>query len=171
MEPRLYILMRTDMESMNAGKGMAQAAHAANAFTATMDRLKRANCDGVTTEVSAYMEWKAQTHQGFGTTIVLDAGTGEDLVEAIENAKAFGFVADVLHDPTYPVRDGQVTHFIPVDTCGYVFAPEGEVHCLKGLDLHLDVKAEHAGRVLSFVPVLVNARPPQRRVPRFGNGR
>ena len=28
----LYILMRTDMDSLNPGKAMAQASHASNAF-------------------------------------------------------------------------------------------------------------------------------------------
>ena len=32
MTPVLYILMRTDMTSLNAGKAMAQASHATNAF-------------------------------------------------------------------------------------------------------------------------------------------
>ena len=32
-EPVLYILMRSDMVSLNPGKAMAQAAHAANCFT------------------------------------------------------------------------------------------------------------------------------------------
>ena len=32
MTPVLYILMRTDMNSMNPGKAMAQASHASNAF-------------------------------------------------------------------------------------------------------------------------------------------
>ena len=34
MKPVLYILMRTDMDSMNPGKAMAQASHASNQFVA-----------------------------------------------------------------------------------------------------------------------------------------
>ena len=32
MTPVLYILMRTDLNSMNPGKAMAQASHAGSAF-------------------------------------------------------------------------------------------------------------------------------------------
>ena len=37
MTPVLYILMRTDMDSMNPGKAMAQASHASNAFVSNAE--------------------------------------------------------------------------------------------------------------------------------------
>lgn len=119
-DPRLCIVVRTDMDSMNPGKGMAQAAHAANAFT------KKAQY-GTTLEESvaiAFSKWYQSTEQGFGTTIVLAASSEEELIEVITQAAELGFTADVIHDPTYPVSDGDVTHLIPVNTCGYVFIPE-----------------------------------------------
>lgn len=67
----LYILMRTDMDSMNPGKACAQAAHAANAFVDFM------HFSGLTTATTEKLcnEWREQTGLGFGTTIVLNAGT------------------------------------------------------------------------------------------------
>lgn len=133
-DPRLYILMRTDMDSMNAGKAMAQAAHAANAFVADIEKRQRERPQVLEVD-RAYMKWKAQAHQNFGTTIVLGVDSSQ-LHECVAQAGLYGFVANIVHDPTYPIRDGSVTHLIPVDTCGYVFGPEGEVACLKGLSLH-----------------------------------
>jgi hypothetical protein len=36
------------------------------------------------------------------------------------------YIADVVHDPTYPILDGEVVHHIPLDTCAYVFVPNKE---------------------------------------------
>jgi peptidyl-tRNA hydrolase len=112
MNSRLYILMRTDLASMNSGKGMAQAAHAANAF------IHEWQCaEGIDI-------WQAETSQGFGTTITLSVPSKSALVDMVAIADALGYPSGLVHDPSYPVRDGQVTHLVPVDTCGYVFVPE-----------------------------------------------
>ena len=119
-DPRLYIIVRTDMASMNAGKGMAQAAHAANAFEFDME----ANAGELTKDMrTAWANWGASTLQGFGTTIVVAAIDEREMTEAVEQAVSLGFPAEVIHDPTYPVTDGRVTHLIPVNTCAYVFVP------------------------------------------------
>lgn len=135
-EPALYILMRTDMASMNAGKAMAQAAHAANAFihTSAMQFPEGDHQDYA--DISA---WQHQTAQGFGVTLTLAVPTEKEMKEAVWAAIEDGFIADTVHDPTYPVRDGEVTHLLPVDTCAYVFTPcrlERPVPSLAGLDLH-----------------------------------
>lgn len=68
---RLYILMRTDLPSMGAGRAAAQASHAANAFIHAFG--PESKCPRV--EVR---EWQRQTKQGFGTAIVL-AATGPQI--------------------------------------------------------------------------------------------
>jgi len=121
----LYILMRTDMDSMNPGKAMAQAAHAANAFW-------------FNGRISAVRQWAAQTQQGFGTTIVLDV-TEPQLKHIVGKGIELGFAAECILDPTYPVRDGKTTHYIPVVTCGYIFGNKEDwalIHLLDGLELH-----------------------------------
>ena len=112
-DSRLYILMRTDMASMNPGKGMAQAAHAANAFVHDWG------------ESSEYVSgWQKQTPQGFGTTITLAVPNEAAMIDMIAIADALGYPASIIHDPSYPVRDGEVTHLIPIDTCGYIFVED-----------------------------------------------
>ena len=69
--------------------------------------------------------WRAQTDQGFGTVLTLDAGDIGKVREIVDAAFKHGFPAGIVHDPSYPVRDGAVTHLIPLDTCGWVFAPTG----------------------------------------------
>lgn len=110
---RLYILMRTDMESMNPGKGMAQASHASNAF------VKKSFDVGE--DIS---DWTNQTNQGFGTVIVLDGGSINDIRHTIEILDQNGYICDMLLDPTYPLIDGSVVHLIPVETCAYVYVNE-----------------------------------------------
>ena len=61
MTPVLYILMRNDLPSMNAGKAMAQASHASNAMVHNSD------CDAFKGMVK---EWQGETPQGFGTLVL-----------------------------------------------------------------------------------------------------
>jgi peptidyl-tRNA hydrolase len=123
---RLYILMRTDMASMNPGKACAQAAHAANKFAHTMKTHKCTKEHEL-----AYYEWcessgtrlDEPSFQAFGTTITLSCD--ETLLHQIVGvAKENGLPSGIVFDPTYPLRDGDYTHYIPLDTCGYVFVSE-----------------------------------------------
>jgi peptidyl-tRNA hydrolase len=112
---RLYILMRTDMASMNPGKAVAQGAHAAN--LAIRDMRVFASMDADDEQMLA--EWEGQAH-GFGTTITLGVD-GRTLNEIIDvAADELDLCSGVVLDPTYPLRDGQVTHLIPLVTCGYI---------------------------------------------------
>lgn len=114
--------MRSDMISLNAGKAMAQAAHAANLAEYKLAKTKH------------WKEWKEQAKlQGFGTTIVLKVDGIKDLHDIINDA--YPYVGDycigVVKDETYPVRDGNVTHLLPVETCGYVFCAQEFLPALK----------------------------------------
>lgn len=126
----LYILMRTDIESLQGGKGMAQAAHAANQFMKNPETEKS----------SGYKQWLDQSSSGtFGTTIVLDVNSEVELELIINKFKdsnhvRYSTIEDTVLDDTFPIKDGLVTFTVPVVTCGYVFAPLGE----KRLD-HLDL--------------------------------
>lgn len=110
---KLYIFMRSDLESLNAGKAMAQAAHAANQFWT--------NC----TRTHAMQAW-ANEGGSFGTTIVLDAAEYSDNLNEIGLFLDSGFdpyvdCFGVVYDPTYPIKDGKKTHLIPLNTCAYYF--------------------------------------------------
>lgn len=143
--PTLFILMRTDMASMNSGKAQAQAAHAANVF---MHRSYN------TTLPEGFMEWTGDINlgdypeeetdsliqtKGAGTTITLAVGSEKELREIVMAAREDGFASGLYRDPSYPIRDGQVTHLLPVITCGYVFSPcrhNTYPSSLAGLPLH-----------------------------------
>ena len=122
-EPVLYILMRTDMKSMNPGKGMAQAAHAQAAFT-----WKITHTEHLPQNVDfGYQRWCEQTPQRFGTTIVLDGGDEKYMLHIIDVVKQLdNVVAGVVHDPSYPVRDGRAMHHTPCNTCAFVFLDQAE---------------------------------------------
>lgn len=134
-EPILYILMRTDLASMNAGKGMAQAAHAANAFENAMQLPENIDIrvfDG-------WRAWHMATPQHFGTTVVLAVESEARMEAIVTMSKALGFPAGVVHDPSYPVRDGAVTHLLPMNTCAYVFSPDRDTmpcYPVASLELH-----------------------------------
>ena len=126
----LYILMRTDLDSLNPGKAMAQASHASNAFVYRWGKEKTVK------------EWQGETQQGFGTVLVLGV-TGDELYKVVETVDynlrfKEDVYADIIHDPTYPVQDGEVVHHIPVDTCGYDFGNTDSLEDLLGeYELHI----------------------------------
>lgn len=134
-QPTLYILMRRDMASMNAGKAMAQAAHAANQFTYKLeDHVCVSDWLG-----EAHTGEDRRTPSGFGTTLTMGVWSERELREIVTAAQEDGFAADLVLDNTYPVKDGKVTHLIPVITCGYVFTKcrkDHPISALAGLELH-----------------------------------
>lgn len=137
---KLYILMRNDIPSMNAGKAMAQAAHAANTFVAEHGHLATVKEDWCT-EGTKTKPWRH-----FGTTVVL-AVTAEQLSFAIEKAEKADVPCGLVCDETYPfVTDREIAKLIPQDkqsaaaiykedgkvvmfrqevTCGYIFVVDG----------------------------------------------
>ena len=135
MNETLYILIRNDMISFTPGKKMAQACHAANLARAM------AYSDETRVEIlEAFMEWECQTPQSFGTTIVLAVDDENELERIVGHACNNAFMAGIVHDPTYPVSDGTVTHLIPVNTCAFVFVPDRTARLARsvffGLELH-----------------------------------
>ncbi|MBR19895.1 MAG: hypothetical protein CMA64_07100 [Euryarchaeota archaeon] len=122
MTPVLYILMRTDLDSMNPGKAMAQASHASNAFVHNAE-------PGYNVDEELFNAWQQSTTQGFGTVLVLGV-TEAQMRTAVEVAGSFGvdkFPCGIVHDPTYPLQDGDTTHSIPLDTCGYIFGEKDDL--------------------------------------------
>lgn len=116
MEHRLYIVMRNDMASLNAGKACAQAAHAANQFIKeTIYPATKVHPTG-----AALIKIWASSANGFGTTIVLD-GAGDQIERALQMATSNGYICGATIDPTYPVQDGKTTHYVNIMTCAYFF--------------------------------------------------
>ncbi len=115
MTPVLYILMRTDLPSMNPGKAMAQASHASNAFIHRMD-TKGTGKTAINDMVNA---WRIETEQGFGTVLVLGA-TGNQINNILTDVKTLlpaDVMADAVIDPSYPYRvTGEIANIIMNDT-------------------------------------------------------
>jgi len=124
--PVLYILMRNDLASMNAGKACAQASHASNALVHHFSLKKAGEREPISENSHALFEkWEKETKQGFGTVLVLAVNECE-MRFTVDAAERYGLVSGVVHDPTYPLRDGSTTHFIPLDTCAYVFTDKND---------------------------------------------
>lgn len=127
----LYILMRNDLNSMNAGKAIAQGSHASNAFVHhfhgfAQEYNSKPVHEGIqTATMNGFNEWENSTSQGFGTVLTLE-GRMSDFYPVVNIFKSLGYIASVVHDPTYPIVDGEVVHHIPLDTCAYVFVPNKE---------------------------------------------
>jgi len=115
----LYILMRTDLDSLNPGKAMAQANHA---FGALKNRI-HSNL----MRQKDYIAWQRTTAQDFGTVIVLGGDEG-GIQAALDDIHRLNLpvVAGWVHDPTYPIRDGEIIHTIPLNTCAFVFGTRAE---------------------------------------------
>ena len=64
----------------------------------------------------------ASTRQGFGNTVTKAAPIGE-IRKALREVRKRKFMGEIVHDPEYPLRDGEVTHLIRLDTCAFVFGP------------------------------------------------
>ena len=125
-QKRLYIIMRTDMHSLNAGKAMAQAAHAAN------------DAHGNLFSKKSWKEWMAETSY-FGTTIVLsdelDSSSRSFFPRRVKLDDICNKLSDLGHsdfgittDPTYPIKDGDTMHFPRVDVCMWVFLDTEDDH-------------------------------------------
>ncbi len=144
---RLYILIRTDLPSMNPGRAMAQAAHAANQFIHEYGKQ------------TAVRMWQ-QDAKGFGTTICL-AATEAEISNIVKPASIWGYCAGHVYDPTYKFEldkelavlidpdfltaptiikdDGKCMMFRNELTCGYLFmsndSPDKE-RLIGSLSLH-----------------------------------
>lgn len=129
--PVLYILMRNDLPSMNAGKAMAQASHASNAFVKHVSTLLPEFELG-----KLYPKWAGETLQGFGTVLVLSVNERE-MRWAVSTAHLFGLVTDVIHDPTYPAHlDTEA-----VDIINRLSANDVMTQAIKAVDEMLEVEA------------------------------
>tara|TARA_A200000159_G_scaffold163694_1_gene190732 strand:- start:3414 stop:3791 length:378 start_codon:yes stop_codon:yes gene_type:complete len=111
--------MRNDLDSLNPGKAMAQASHASNQF------VHNVTSGSISIDKELYNMWSNETTQGFGTVLVLSVNEAQ-LQSSIMMADKHLSHCGIVHDPTYPIQDGDVVHHIPLDTCGYVFGDKDD---------------------------------------------
>lgn len=133
IDPKLYIIMRKDIQDMNPGKAMAQAAHAQADCTAWM-RVILQQPKHYTTLISEIQRWT--DNRSFGVTLVLHESL-ETIEKIVENTNFSGLTID----PTYPWRNFYGDVFTTKEvTCGWVFLCEesnlDEEQFLKQFSLH-----------------------------------
>ena len=121
--------MRNDMDSLknSVGRCCAQSSHAANQCVYEAKKIADVNL------AVLLKDWELSTQTGFGTCIVLAVKEAQ-LRQIIAMAQEAGLHANITHDPTYPLQDGETLHLIPVDTCGYVFARKDDMNAKTILD-------------------------------------
>lgn len=107
-----YVLMRTDLPDYSSGKSMAQANHAGTHMLH----------HGLKFESNSFLvhlgEWLNEG-DGFGICVVLGV-TAKEMRRAVELAKLGGIHCGIVHDPSYPLWDGDQMQHLPVDTCAYM---------------------------------------------------
>lgn len=124
-----YVLMRTDLKSLCAGKAMAQAHHAAS-------KLHKDATGGswVKRDQDNYERWIKEA-DGFGTTIVLSVNE-QEMRRSLINARDYGYAHSAVNDPEYHLWDGATLHLFPLDTCAYIF---GEKRFIESTVIGLDL--------------------------------
>lgn len=119
----LYLIVRTDMDSMTPGRVAAQTAHGHGAME---EMINDAEYDDLL--LTTWLNWKS--YRGFGTTIVLrdtDIDSNKFSLEEINleiiNDEEYlkPIISTYVVDETYPVQDGSVVHLISVKTVLAVF--------------------------------------------------
>ena len=120
--PCLYILARSDLASMNPGKLAAQCSHASNSMVHKMRKSGNAKMQNL------LHKWENSTKQGFGTCLVLDCHNEISMVEVLRELSKgkCEVLSDIINDPTYPIRDLEITHYISLNTCAYIFCDKND---------------------------------------------
>lgn len=119
-----YVLMRTDVPDYFGPKAQAQSNHAGTKMV--FDALSSGNNE----LVAELTEWEREAG-GFGTCIVLHTSAAE-MRQAVSLAQLLGIHAGIVHDPTFPVRDGDRYTTLPIDTCAYVFGRKSKCRSIVG---------------------------------------
>lgn len=127
-----YVLMRTDLASLNPGKAMAQSHHNYGA-------LKRVVRDSGSAELKKqYLAWQKTTEQDYGTVIVL-GGTERGIDDALAYARRIkaNVACSWVWDFSYPILDGDVVHALRLHTNAFVFGTKLDCHdIIKSFELH-----------------------------------
>ena len=110
----LHILMRDDLTSLNPGKAIAQGSHATNDFEAWVTENDEDMAQSI-----AFNEWRDNRTFGLCYTRAAKPYQIEEIDEMVQLGSRFG--SGKIVDPTYPIQDGEVVHYIPLLTCGWVF--------------------------------------------------
>jgi len=101
-------------------------------MVAEREVTSRAFYNRITRNLAMFRQWEISSVRtpGFGVTITLDVGDEKTLLGTVDMINAIGYPASVAHDETYPIADGEITHLLPVTTCGYAFGDKKDLEPL-----------------------------------------
>ena len=119
-----YVLMRQDVPDYLSGKAQAQANHAGTKMV--MDGLNSGSAD----LIAMINEWGMQGG-GFGTCIVLMVSAPE-MRQTVSLAQLLGLHTGIVHDPSYPLRDGEKIQTLPLDTCAFLIGRKSQCFPIVG---------------------------------------
>lgn len=130
---KLVVFARSDLESLTPGKLAAQVSHAASQHAIRMMQVSEASKQALFTWTDKGNEHLAGRGDfrafDFGTAIVLDGGTFYPTIpDDVRNAMDDADYSGIVRDPTYPLRDGKVTHYLDLETCAWIFFDDAEPH-------------------------------------------
>jgi hypothetical protein len=141
MTPTLYILMRTDLDSLNLGKAIAQGSHATNMFEQDINDLIQTKTVKNKT-IDAYYQWRED--RDFGRCLVV--GADIDKIKEIQslnnNLLNNKYLNGIVFDPTYPITDGKVIHTLSVETCSYIFIHDNTSKFLEYTDVSINASID-----------------------------
>ena len=118
---RQYVIFRGDMKSLTPLKACAQAVHASDLLNLHMK-------DYPTGLLTKYY-YENSSELGFQTTICMEAPNWEMISNFMFRLNSIEehLISLTVHDPTYPVPDGGITHLIPLHTCLIVYGQESVI--------------------------------------------
>jgi hypothetical protein len=109
--------MRNDLErTMTPGRLAAQTSHVADMFNADMTEMSPIGSLGVLAE--AYADWR----KPFTGTVIVLGVTGAQMIDICRLASSReDCMCAIWEDPEYGIKDGSTTHYITLETGGYLF--------------------------------------------------
>lgn len=126
---KLYIILRTDMASMNTvGRASSMASHITSAFDHNLKGLDRIIKNDPSNSYANQVkirsnDWKEQTPYGFGTVCVLDGGSADDIKKLENGLDMSKYFSGAVEDPEYHLEDGDFIHKIPNVLAGMFVFP------------------------------------------------
>ena len=124
--PTLYLFIRNDIYSMNAGKAVAQGSHATNDFEIKV----RMAADQSVEWHKTLNTWRNGECAGRALVFGATGAQFENLKILCEiyesnSSNQKNILWGSYTDPTYPLRDGQLTHTIPFNSAMWIFTADG----------------------------------------------
>lgn len=124
-KPTLYLFIRNDVDSMTPGKAIAQGSHATNDFEINV----RMAADAFVEWFNTLNEWRDGGPAGRALVFGANGSQFEHLKILCELYESHtpnqkNILWGSYTDPTYPLKDGELTHTIPFNSAMWIFTSD-----------------------------------------------